>query len=517
MRGDANCYQRSTPCTARPSSRVNRAEMAILLQRAYALSSIGRAPIFPDNDRSQWYFHAIQTAADHCILQGDGNTGRVRPADSMSRAEMIVMVDRAEHNAQYGVDCGVRETVILNAVAVDATHVRVGFSAPVEHSRALETSRYLVERVSGGSVGISDVRIISDDTVELTLNSRLRGSTTYRLTVQNLRTTDGEFFTDTDTFTTGSTVVSAEINDVVATSATRIRVSFTDDVAASSANDEGVYMLERVSNNSRIGIDRATIVNNRTVDLDLSSALTSQATYRLSVDTMRLTSGETFSDSQTFAWVQNVSPELVSVSASSSTRLRLTFNVPLNEARAEQSVRYRVTTGGSTVALDRALLINSNTVELTLNDTLETQREYTVEVFDMLDSAGVMFSDTGAFLYTAADLQFTASLSGIREVPPVVTSATGTGTFTLRADGLHYDITVRGLSGSLITGAHFHHGDIGEEGDILETITFTGTRAVGTWTAMTANERDDLLNGDVYVNVHTAAHPDGEIRGQVTE
>jgi hypothetical protein len=141
----------------------------------------------------------------------------------------------------------------------------------------------------------------------------------------------------------------------------------------------------------------------------------------------------------------------------------------------------------------------------------------TVDVQDLLTVGGTTgFSQQMAFVYGTGSVSFRATLNGGKETPPVVSNATGTGTFVLTSNGLQYDITVKNLSGSLITGAHFHMADTGLPGPVVMPITFTGTRATGTWTTLTAEQRTALLEGRIYVNVHTAAHPDGEIRGQVT-
>ena len=105
-------------------------------------------------------------------------------------------------------------------------------------------------------------------------------------------------------------------------------------------------------------------------------------------------------------------------------------------------------------------------------------------------------------------------LTGIQETPPIVTTATGTGTFVLTGNGLQYDITVQNLS-SDITAAHFHMGDSGVAGPVLMAITFNGNHASGTWTGLTKDQRNAILNRSIYANVHTVDHPDGEIRGQV--
>jgi hypothetical protein len=93
-------------------------------------------------------------------------------------------------------------------------------------------------------------------------------------------------------------------------------------------------------------------------------------------------------------------------------------------------------------------------------------------------------------------------------------AASGTGTFILSASGLQYDITVQGVSGAIIA-SHFHSGIVGISGPVVFTITFSGNRATGTWTAITNDQRNELLNHGTYVNVHTSIHPDGEIRGQL--
>jgi len=120
------------------------------------------------------------------------------------------------------------------------------------------------------------------------------------------------------------------------------------------------------------------------------------------------------------------------------------------------------------------------------------------------------------------EVAFTATLSGAQEAPPVESNGTGTGTFTLNAEEteLSFEITASGLSGPVIA-AHFHQGAVGVAGGILFTITDTVTEnpdgsitAGGTW-AVNASNVTALLDGEVYVNLHTGDHPLGEIRGQL--
>ena len=126
-----------------------------------------------------------------------------------------------------------------------------------------------------------------------------------------------------------------------------------------------------------------------------------------------------------------------------------------------------------------------------------------------------------------ASIHLTAALNGAQAVPVVVTSASGTGSFVLNDDRteLKYTITYQGLSGTLSAGGHFHLGTVGRNGGIVKAIAVSGGPAsgmvTGVWKStdvtqpLTVALVESLLTGRIYVNVHTAASPAGEIRGQV--
>jgi len=116
---------------------------------------------------------------------------------------------------------------------------------------------------------------------------------------------------------------------------------------------------------------------------------------------------------------------------------------------------------------------------------------------------------------------FSTVMEGSQEVPPVNTGAKGAGAFTLTPNGLIFNITVNGLSGP-ITGAHFHVASIGAAGPVVKDITpniENGSHIRGLWNELTMGSDDSLfralVTGRIYVNVHTSANPNGEIRGQV--
>ena len=121
---------------------------------------------------------------------------------------------------------------------------------------------------------------------------------------------------------------------------------------------------------------------------------------------------------------------------------------------------------------------------------------------------------------------YTAYMNGANEVPANTTTGTGTATFVLDGNQLRYTVTVLGLTGPA-TMAHIHVGKPGASGphvyDFDITKTASGTVAHGyidltkeVSKGVSGDSLKTLLtNGNAYVNVHTAAHPGGEVRGQI--
>ena len=118
----------------------------------------------------------------------------------------------------------------------------------------------------------------------------------------------------------------------------------------------------------------------------------------------------------------------------------------------------------------------------------------------------------------AEETKFMAMLTGAEEVPPVETAATGSGNITWNSETkeLSWTIDFSGLSGPA-TAAHFHGpADRGANAGPVIMLDDLESPSEGKAT-LTDEQAADLAAGKWYVNVHTAAHPDGEIRGQVTE
>jgi hypothetical protein len=112
-----------------------------------------------------------------------------------------------------------------------------------------------------------------------------------------------------------------------------------------------------------------------------------------------------------------------------------------------------------------------------------------------------------------------ATLSGADQVPVNTTAGKGTADidFDPASKKLSWKVTYSGLSGP-VTAAHFHGpAEAGKNAGVAVPIpNATSSPAEGNAT-LTDAQAADLVAGRYYVNIHTAANPGGEIRGQVTK
>ncbi len=107
------------------------------------------------------------------------------------------------------------------------------------------------------------------------------------------------------------------------------------------------------------------------------------------------------------------------------------------------------------------------------------------------------------------------TLSGSNEVPPVQTSASGSGTVTVGGDGsVDVKLTVTGMAA---TAAHIHQGAPGANGPVIVPLTKSGDNAFNSapGAKMTAEQLAAYKAGNTYLNVHSAKNPGGEIRTQL--
>ena len=106
-------------------------------------------------------------------------------------------------------------------------------------------------------------------------------------------------------------------------------------------------------------------------------------------------------------------------------------------------------------------------------------------------------------------------LTGAEETPAVTTSATGEGKITIAKDGsVKGSVKTKGIVG---TAAHIHEAPAGKAGPPVITLQKSGD---DTWTVpegakLTDAQLKSFKDGNLYVNVHSAEHKPGEIRGQL--
>ncbi len=107
------------------------------------------------------------------------------------------------------------------------------------------------------------------------------------------------------------------------------------------------------------------------------------------------------------------------------------------------------------------------------------------------------------------------TLSGANEVPPVATTAAGTAMITVGADrSVKASVTVSGMTP---TASHIHEGAAGANGPVIVPFAKTGdnTFAAADGAKLTDAQYASYKAGNLYVNVHSAKNPGGEIRAQI--
>jgi len=121
---------------------------------------------------------------------------------------------------------------------------------------------------------------------------------------------------------------------------------------------------------------------------------------------------------------------------------------------------------------------------------------------------------------------FTTSLNGLAEHPGVVTAATGDAQIVINPAGtaITYTITYVNMSGP-VAAAHIHFGGVDANGPVMLPFMAGPSPMHGTLTAASFQSTPQastfaaairaIRSGNAYVNLHTAAHPSGEARGQL--
>ena len=122
----------------------------------------------------------------------------------------------------------------------------------------------------------------------------------------------------------------------------------------------------------------------------------------------------------------------------------------------------------------------------------------------------------GSPIVHAEMMTYTATLDGKSVVPPNMSAGTGQATLTYDSatKELKWSVTYSGLSGPA-TAAHIHGpAEPGKNAGVLIPFGSAASPISGSKT-LTDAQAADMMAGKWYVNVHTAANPGGEIRGNI--
>ena len=134
----------------------------------------------------------------------------------------------------------------------------------------------------------------------------------------------------------------------------------------------------------------------------------------------------------------------------------------------------------------------------------------------------------GAALFAAAQMaaivapraemiHYKATLAGAAETPPTNSKGAGTlaATFDTASKKLEWTVDYSGLTGPAIA-AHFHGpAPVGKAAPIEVPLKAPLDSPMKGSATLTDAQAKDLMDGNMYFNIHTAEHKPGEIRGQM--
>ncbi len=152
---------------------------------------------------------------------------------------------------------------------------------------------------------------------------------------------------------------------------------------------------------------------------------------------------------------------------------------------------------------------------------------------------GFLFADSAVYANDNDDRNFRARLRGGNEVPLVVTETRGKVKLKFDDELTSIKFRIKLRDGVRVTAAHLHCAPVGSNGPVVAFLAgehSLGWDVNGNWIRKTkltdeniipetcpddidniADLFDSMLNGTIYVNVHTDANPSGEVRGQVED
>ena len=130
----------------------------------------------------------------------------------------------------------------------------------------------------------------------------------------------------------------------------------------------------------------------------------------------------------------------------------------------------------------------------------------------------VALSGCGVMMPPANMVALTTQLRSANEVPPVASSGGGSVDAAFNKDTmqLRWKVSYSGLTGNAVAG-HFHGPSaLGTNAGVVLAWANPITSGMEGSATLTTAQAADLMAGKWYANIHTAANPGGEVRGQMT-
>lgn len=195
--------------------------------------------------------------------------------------------------------------------------------------------------------------------------------------------------------------------------------------------------------------------------------------------------------------------------------------------KTSKKLMYNISTSGTTASsmhLHKAAPGMNGEVVLAVTEMSGTLTLTAAQEADLL--AGNLYLNSHSDTFAGGEIRgqvvsdqytvFSNGLSGANEVTPVTTAATGDiyAVYDQATKQLSYMINFQDLTP---TAMHIHKAPAGENGGVEMEVAGPYTSGMMGTVTLSAAQEADLFAGLLYLNVHTDAHPGGEIRAQLVK
>lgn len=149
---------------------------------------------------------------------------------------------------------------------------------------------------------------------------------------------------------------------------------------------------------------------------------------------------------------------------------------------------------------------------------MSTRRTLNRSLLAGLTLAAAALSGCGMMMPASNMVAFTTQLRGANEVPANASPGNGSvdASYNKDTSQLRWKVSYSGLTGPATAG-HFHGpAAVGANAGVALGWPGPITNGMEGSATLTPAQAADLMAGRWYANVHTAANPGGEVRGQMT-